>query len=95
MNHDIWWLWVVGGMAIGILELLVPGFLFVGFAVGGVVTGLILLLGVWPADWMALSLPNHLLVFSAVSVAVWIGLRLLVGVRTGQVTTFDRDINED
>jgi inner membrane protein len=90
-----WWFWVVGGMAIAILELFLPGYLFVGFALGAVATGLITLVGVWPAGWMAGSLPNHLLVLAILSIVIWLALRKLLGIRQGQVKTFDRDINED
>ncbi len=92
---EVWWVWVAAGMAIAIIEVLAPGYLFVGFALGAVATGLILLSGVWPAGWIDGSLPRHLLVFAVLSVAAWLALRQLLGIRRGQVKTFDRDINED
>ncbi len=90
-----WWIWVAGGLAVGIFELILPGYVFVGMAVGAVVTGLIQWSGQWPAAWMMESLSNSLLVFAVLSLIVWVLLRALVGVRKGQVTRFDRDINED
>ena len=34
-----WWAWVVLGFALGVLEILAPGYIFLGFAIGGIVTG--------------------------------------------------------
>jgi len=91
----LWWVWVAGGFALAILEVLLPGYIFVGSAIGAVVTGLLLWSGQWPASWMVEGLGNALVVFAVISVLVWLGLRLTLGVRKGQVKVWDRDINED
>lgn len=83
-----WWVWVAGAIALAILEMLAPGFIFLGFAIGAAAVGAVLLLGV------SLSLPWLLVVFGAVSLISWVLLRQLVGVRKGQSKTFDTDINE-
>ena len=31
-----WWVWIVLGFALGVLEVIVPGYIFLGFAVGAV-----------------------------------------------------------
>lgn len=92
---ELWYLWIVAGMGLAILELFLPGYIFVGSAIGAVVTGLLLWLGIWPAGWMAEGLANALLVFALVSLAVWLGLRRTLGLRKGQVKVWTRDINED
>jgi len=89
MIWEIWWVWVAAGLVLAILELFAPGFIFVGFAVGAVVIGVLVALGV------SFTLPWALLVFAVVSVLAWIGARLAMGTRKGQTKTFDRDINED
>lgn len=89
-----WWVWVAGGLALGILELFAPGYLFVGFAVGGVVTGAVIGLGLPGAASLAASPALALTVFGLVSLAVWLGLRRLVGVRNGQVRRIEHDIND-
>ena len=38
-----WWAWVVLGFALGVLEILAPGYIFLGFAIGAVLTGAVLL----------------------------------------------------
>ncbi|MDE9450421.1 hypothetical protein J3R80_08050 [Aliiroseovarius sp. Z3] len=83
-----WWVWVAGAIALGILEMLAPGFIFVGFAVGALVVGLLLFLGVAP------GLPWLLVIFAAVSLATWLILRRVIGIRKGQTKRIDIDINE-
>ena len=87
-----WWLWVVAGLVLAILEMLVPGYIFLGFAAGALLTGLGLLL-----QWglVGLSLPWLLLIFAGLSLISWIVMRRVLGIRRGQVKTWDRDINDD
>ncbi|MBL9074329.1 hypothetical protein [Tabrizicola sp.] len=83
-----WWAWVILGFALGVLEVLAPGFIFLGFAIGAVVTGVLVGIGI-PAGPAAL-----ILVFAVVSVVAWLVLRRTMGVREGQVKIWDRDIND-
>ncbi len=83
-----WWAWVILGFLLGILEVAVPGFIFLGFAVGAILTGITVGLGI-PGGPTALFL-----IFAVTSVVAWIALRRLVGVRLGQVKIWDRDIND-
>jgi inner membrane protein len=85
---ETWWAWIVLGFALGVLEILSPGFLFLGFAIGAAVTGILVGLGI-PAGFFAL-----VLIFAVVSVVAWVLLRRTVGVREGQVKIWDRDIND-
>lgn len=84
-----WWAWVILGFALGVLEVLAPGFIFLGFAIGAVITGALVGFGV-PA-----SLPALILIFAVVSVVAWYVLRRTMGVREGQVKIWDRDINDN
>jgi inner membrane protein len=83
-----WWAWVILGFALGVLEVIVPGFIFLGFAIGAVVTGVLVGIGV------SAGLPALILIFAVVSVVAWLVLRRVVGVREGQVKVWDRDIND-
>jgi inner membrane protein len=89
MIWEIWWAWVAVGIGLAILEVLAPGFIFIGFAIGAVLVGLLMLVG------LALSLAWALVVFALASVVSWVVLRKIFGLRAGQVKTFDHDINED
>ncbi|MFW8592691.1 NfeD family protein [Cribrihabitans neustonicus] len=84
----LWWVWCAAALLLAILEVLVPGFIFLGFAIGAAGTGLLL---VFTAGW---SLPALLLIFAALSLAAWLVLRRLFKGPKGQVKTFDRDIND-
>ena len=86
----LWWVWIVAGFSLGVLEVLVPGFIFLGFAIGAVLTGVLVGLGVLGA-----SLPALVLVFAVMSVLAWLALRATMGVRRGQVKMWDKDINDN
>ena len=85
-----WWIWMVAGAVLAILEVLIPGFILLGFAVGAGITGALLWLGV-----LGGSLALLLLVFAVSSLIAWLALRSLVGVQHGQVKIWDRDINDN
>lgn len=85
-----WWAWIVLGFALGVLEVLAPGYIFLGFAIGAVLTGALVGFGLSPT-----GLPALLLIFAAASVLAWLSLRRFVGVRKGQVKIWDRDINDE
>ena len=83
-----WWAWVILGFILGILEIALPGYIFLGFAVGAILTGVIVGASI-PVGTTALFL-----IFAVSSLVAWIVLRRLVGVRQGQVKIWDRDIND-
>ena len=67
-----------------------PGFIFLGFAIGAVVTGALIWLGLLGA-----TLPTLLLVFALASLMAWFGLRRAFGSQQGQVKIWERDINDN
>lgn len=85
-----WWVWIVAGFALGVLEVLAPAFIFLGFAIGAVLTGVVVGTGLLGAN-IALIL----FIFAIVSLLSWLVLRRVVGVRPGQVKLWDRDINDN
>ncbi len=86
-----WVAWMIGAVALAILEVFAPSFIFLGFAIGAAAMGLILLVG---GSALSLSVPMTFLVFAIVSLISWIALRQLLGVRGGQVKVWDKDIND-
>ncbi len=94
MSLDMWWVWIAAGIVLAILEVVVPGFIFLGFAIGAVVVGLLLLIGGGLAGWLVSSVSILLLMFALFSVVAWLVLRKLVGVRHGQTRIIEHDINE-
>jgi membrane protein implicated in regulation of membrane protease activity len=87
---DTWWAWIVLGFALGVLEILAPGYIFLGFAIGAVLTGILVGTGLAPAGLALL-----LLIFAVASVLAWLALRRTMGIRKGQVKIWDRDINDN
>ena len=91
LHLDAWWVWMIAGVAMAILEVLVPVFVFLGFAIGAVATGVLVWFGLLPTG----SLPAHLIVFTLLSLAAWLGLRWMFGLHHGQVKLWDKDINDN
>jgi len=89
MMWNVWWVWIVAGFSLGVLEILAPGYIFLGFAIGALVTGVLLGLGV-----LGGSLPLLLVVFALLSLASWFVLRRAVGVAPGQEKIWHKDIND-
>jgi membrane protein implicated in regulation of membrane protease activity len=86
----IWWAWVVAGFALGVLEVLLPSYIFLGFALGAVATGALVGLGL-----LGGTLPATLLVFAITSLAAWLVTRKLLGKQAGKAKVWDRDINDN
>ncbi len=83
------WFWIIVAAALGVAEVLLPGYVFLGIALACAVAGLALLAGV-----SAPSLPVLLIIIAALSGLAWLILRRVVGVQKGQVRIWDRDIND-
>ena len=89
MLHAEWWVWMSAALLLATAEVIIPGWIFLGFAIGALVMGVLLLIGV-----SGLSLPITLVIFAVLSLIAYIGLRWIFGLKTGQVRTFDTDIND-
>ena len=84
------WFWIVVAALLGLMEVLLPGYVFLGIAIACAVAGLVLLVGL-----AAPSLPVLLIAIAVLSGVAWLILRRLMGVQEGQVRIWDRDINDD
>ena len=84
-----WWAWITLGLILGILEMLIPLYVFLGFAGGAVLTGLLKWAGLFDQ-----SLPWTLVVFALLSVACAIALRLTLGAPTRQAKVWKSDVND-
>ncbi len=90
MWWSVWWVWIVAGFLLGMLEIVMPGYIFLGFAIGAVITGILVGIGVASASPALLAL-----IFAVCSLIAWLVLRRTMGVREGQVKVWDRDINDN
>ena len=86
---SIWWVWLAAALVLAILEVLVPGFVFLGFAIGALAVAMLLL-----NTGLSLGLPLLLLVFAALSLIAWLVLRQVFAARKGQVRRFEDDIHD-
>lgn len=85
-----WWVWISASLVLAILEVVIPGYLFLGFAIGALVLGILVALGLSPAGIAAI-----IAVFAVLSLLAYIGLRMTFKLNRGQVKIWDRDINEN
>lgn len=86
---SVWWIWIAASLFLAIVEVLAPGYVFLGFAAGALAVGLLLL-----NTGMDLSLSVLLLIFAGLSLIAWLVMRRLFALDKGSVKTFDRDIND-
>lgn len=84
-----WWVWMSGALILATLEVIIPGYIFLGFAIGAGVMGLLILLGV-SATGLALTL----VIFAVLSLISYLVMRKYFGLRTGQVKIWDTDVND-
>ncbi len=91
----LWWVWAVAAVVLAALEALLPGWIFLGFALGAGAMALLLLVGGPVAAMASGSIAAALLGFALLSLAGWAALRMIFGRREGQVRIVERDVNED
>jgi membrane protein implicated in regulation of membrane protease activity len=84
-----WWVWMSGALILATLEVLIPGYIFLGFALGAAMMGLLILIGV-SATGLALTL----VIFAVLSLISYLVMRKVFGLRTGQVKIWDTDVND-
>lgn len=84
-----WWVWMSGALILATLEVLIPGYIFLGFAIGAAMMGLLILLGI-----SATGLAMTLVIFSVLSLISYLAMRKFFGLRTGQVKVWETDVND-
>lgn len=90
-----WWLWALAAVALGLFEVLAPGYVALGFALGAGVVSLGLVTGVlggiaasgYGVAWLAV-------IFALASLGAWVGLRLVFGKPGAAAQTFEHDVND-
>ena len=84
------WIWIIAALVLAALELALPGWFFQGAAIAVLLMGLALLLGLWTG-----GLPMALVVTAILTGLAWLVLRRIFGANRGEVTIWDRDINDN
>lgn len=91
-----WWVWGLAALALGVVEMLAPAQVFLGFAIGaGAVSGLLWLDGL---GWLTGLLGGReaagvALVFAVASLVAWLGLRAVLG-PARRARVFEDDVND-
>ena len=85
-----WWFWMAGALVLATLEVLIPGYIFLGFAIGAGVVGLMMLFGI-----SGIGLALTLVIFAVLSLISYLVMRKVFGLKTGQVKIWDTDINDN
>ena len=85
---NIWW-WLIAGLLLAGIELLVPGWAFMGLAASVGLMGVLMLTGLWTA-----GLPVTLVVTALLSAAAWMLFRRVWPTSQGNRRVWDRDIND-
>ena len=89
-----WWAWAAAALVLGILEVLAPGYVFLGFAAAALVLAALFGVGGPLAAWLAGSLPLTLVVLAVLALVAWLVLRRVFSYAGSSVKTFDHDIND-
>ncbi|SEP55497.1 hypothetical protein SAMN05428995_10117 [Loktanella sp. DSM 29012] len=85
---SVWWVWMSAALALATLEVMVPGYIFLGFAAGAAALGLILLVA--PINALAWVL----VIFAVLSLLAYLAMRRVFGLPGSKPKVWDRDIND-
>jgi len=85
----LWWVWLCAALLLGVVELLLPGSIFLGFALGALAMAVIVAL------FALMNVPLMLALFAILSLIAWIGLRLVFRRQSSGARIVTRDINEN
>ncbi|MEO0370131.1 MAG: hypothetical protein AAF231_01615 [Pseudomonadota bacterium] len=84
----LWWVWASAALALAILELLMPGFIFLGIATGAAVVALLV------AIFGDLGLTPSLAIFAGASLISWIALKRVFKPADDQTRVIHEDVNK-
>lgn len=86
---SIWWLWVAIALVLGLIELVAPSFIFLGFSLGALATSAYVGLADVPSPSVLFAF------FSVVSLLAWVGLRFAFRRQSSDAKIITRDINDN
>ena len=86
---SLWWVWLAAALVIGLAEVLLPGFIFLGFAIAAVLMSGVVLVA------PDLGAPALLAIYGGTAVLCWIGLRVVFKKQSSGARIVTRDINDN
>lgn len=84
---QLWWVWICAALVLGILEIIAPGFVFLGFAIGAALVGGLL-------TFVTLSSYQLWVLFAALSLIAWFALRRAFPNQSPAAKIIKKDIND-
>lgn len=84
----VWWVWISIALLLAILEVLAPGYIFLGFSLGALLFGIGVALGV------NVGFAAALVIVAVLSLAAYIALRWAFRLKGNSPKIWTRDINE-
>lgn len=85
----LWWVWICIALALGVVELLAPGFIFLGFAIGAVIMAGVV------AVFVGINVPALFALFAILSLIAWIALKVAFRKQSSGARIVTHDINEN
>jgi membrane protein implicated in regulation of membrane protease activity len=85
-----WWFWLSAAVVLGIVEVMVPFFVFLGFSIGAVGMAILVATGV-----INLGAAGNLALFAVLSLGGYALLRVVLGKAQGDVRVITKDINDN
>ena len=86
---SIWWVWLSAAIALAVLEVLAPGFIVIGFAIGALIMTAVVAL--FPTAMMP---PAALALFTGLSLVAWIVLKRVFKSQSTGARRVPQDIND-
>ncbi|KAJ03280.1 hypothetical protein JQT66_05975 [Sulfitobacter mediterraneus] len=86
---SLWWVWICIALALGVVELLAPGFIFLGFGLGALAMAGVVLLA------PGINIPALLALFAVLSLIAWIILRMGFRKQSSGARIVTKDINDN
>ncbi|KIN60827.1 hypothetical protein Z945_1806 [Sulfitobacter noctilucae] len=85
----LWWVWISIALVLGVVELLAPGFIFLGFAIGALAIAAVVSIIAFT------NVPALLALFAILSLVAWVALRVAFRNQSSGARIVTRDINEN
>ncbi|UWR09838.1 NfeD family protein [Sulfitobacter mediterraneus] len=86
---SLWWVWICIALALGVVELLAPGFIFLGFGLGALAMAGVVLVA------PGINIPALLALFAVLSLIAWIILRMGFRKQSSGARIVTKDINDN
>lgn len=84
----LWWVWISIALALGVVEILAPGFIFLGFAIGALIMAGIV------ATATLTNTAALLALWAILSLIAWIALRAAFRKQSSGARVVREDIND-